>query len=267
MTADFFDCAELLLNQGHGAPTAWGNLGDWSRAVDYPSACAALARRLADAVELRAADRVLDLGFGMGEQLRLWQQHYGVTQLIGLNPSRSQLDYALARVDAGYSLHRAGAEQLTEYCEPRSRSVVLALDCAYHFPDRAQVFADICRSLQPGGRLALTDLLLPDRKVGSVARLALRGLCRASHIPVENMQSWAQYRAQLLQLGFLEPRMQDLSAQVFAPFARWWRGYRRQVPRGSRRKFDLSAAALNWLTRQDQLRYALITARVQGVGS
>jgi cyclopropane fatty-acyl-phospholipid synthase-like methyltransferase len=50
----------------------------------YPEACQTLATHLADRLQLKSNDRVLDLGCGQGASLLLWQQHYHVQQLCAV---------------------------------------------------------------------------------------------------------------------------------------------------------------------------------------
>ncbi|WP_420427405.1 SAM-dependent methyltransferase [Algiphilus sp.] len=262
MSRERFDTAEKALNAVSGHDTVWSNFGYWPHARHYPEAAEALARQLADAAGLQAADRVLDLGCGMGEQLRLWHRAYGVRQLTGVNPSASQNAVARAHPEAeAYTVLDARAEDALPLPAPAVFDKVIALDCAYHFASRAEVLRKVAKQLAPGGRFALTDLYLP-RPPGLAERVALRGLCRLSHIPYANLHQRDAYRAELEVEGLVLERFDDITDAVLAGFARWWRatGRHQRMPARDRRKFATTAAVIARTAARHCLGYALIVA-------
>ncbi|MHA7833703.1 MAG: class I SAM-dependent methyltransferase, partial [Algiphilus sp.] len=263
-----FDTAEKALNAVSGHDTVWSNFGYWPHARHYPGAAEALARRLADAVGLSATDRVLDLGFGMGEQLCLWHRAYGVRQLTGINPSASQNAVARAHPStSGFALLHARAEDALPMRGDKTFDKAIALDCAYHFAPRAGVLRRLATQLVPGGQLALSDLYLP-RPPDLAERVALRGLCRLSHIPYANLHQRDAYRAELEAAGLVLQRFEDMTDAVLAGFARWWRatGRHLRMPARDRRKFATTAAAIARATARQSLGYALIVAARPPVG-
>ncbi len=264
MAREFFDTAELLLNHAAGQDTAWSNFGDWSQARDYPQACEALARRLADAAQLQGCDVVLDLGFGMGQQLALWRQAYAVQTLIGLNPSLSQCEEAERRGFArGYSLHTAEAEDWARCVGSARFDKILALDCAYHFRQREHLLAALAARLKPSGLIAWTDLHLAPGRANRVLHWQRRAVCAACRIPAENLMDLPSYQGALKAAGLELLQQQDLTADVLHGFARWWPEFARQrkLPWRRRLKYDLTAAALTLLEGRDGLRYSLFLAR------
>ncbi len=269
--AEFHDLAERALNLEAGGATAWGNFGDWSAAQSYPDACRALAERLADAAGLVAGDRVMDLGFGCGDQLLLWIESRGVRQLCGLNPSRSQTALAQARLrERGHpalagALRCAPAESLARQDWPWAPDLILALDCAYHFRDRRAFLRRAAAQLPAGGRLAMTDLVLA-RPPRGAERPALRLAAAASRIPMANLCSAEQLREDWVAAGFDCLPWQDLTAPVLDGFAAWYPRYRRRLDAAQTRaqrwtKFDVTAAALRWNARHGLLRYQLCVGR------
>ncbi|MEH6789842.1 hypothetical protein [Parasphingorhabdus sp.] len=276
MRREFHDLAELALNQ---EGQAWGNLGYWQTATDYSNACCALARILGEEAGLNSQSIVFDAGFGCGDQLLLWQNHFRVARVGGVNLSFSQTDYAKAMLDkAGFGIGAANIVQgniddpeawklAADYTAP---SHVLALDCAYHFPSKV-VFLQLARHhLARSGRLALTDFVLcsgPD--AGFLAPRLLRGMLRLSHIPAANLVHPEQYRHQLQEAGFGKIRMTDISEQVMLGFALFTKSrLRDQMPadirkgprRSSRLKYWLTGHFLQWAHRRSLLRYVLISA-------
>jgi len=263
VSREFFDTAERGLNAESDHATAWSNLGYWRNAPRYPDAAKALARLLADAVALAPEDRVLDLGFGMGEQLRLWHAQYSVRSLIGVNPSASQNAVARSQpgVD-GFQLLQTRVEDALPLPDAPPFDKVLALDCAYHFAPRAPTLQAIAASLAPGGCLGLTDLYLP-RPPGLAAAARLRGMCALSRIPYPNLMGQEAYRRQLAEAGLELQRFEDITADVFAPFARWWRTYAQQhrLPLRDRLKFAATARFLAEAAARETLGYALVVAK------
>lgn len=263
MSREVFDTAERALNAESGHTTVWSNLGYWRDQSQYPKAAEALARLLADAVDLGAQDAVLDLGFGMGEQLRLWRQAYDVQTLHGVNPSASQ--NAVARqcvADADYQLSEGLAETVLPLPGAPAFSKVLMLDCAYHFMSRATVLGRLRGHLTPDARVGLTDLYLP-RAPSAAEAMALRGMCALSRIPYGNLLSREAYCQQLVQAGLRVQRFTDITAEVFAPFAAWWRRYgaRHGFPLRDRLKFATTARFIAAAARRATLGYALVVAR------
>lgn len=262
MSKDFFDTAELALNAPQD--TAWGNFGYWNEAEEFADAGADLARIVADAIELGADDHLLDLGFGMGEQLRLWHREYALTRLTGLNPSRSQVEFAQSRLPAAdYALHCLGAEALAQVEISPPLSKALALDCAYHFPQREQVFAEVARRLPSGGLFGWTDLYLPPRELTMGRRAKLTAICATAKIPRENLVTLDDYSAMLERAGLELVEQDDLSDAVLAPFALWWRcsEVQHRLSRRHRLKYDLTAQVVESAAMDDLFRYGLFVAR------
>ncbi len=170
-TSDFYDLSERLLNSGDAY---WGNLGYWKVGDDYSAACEGLARQLATAVNLNQDSRILDAGFGCGDQLLLWLKDYNIQLLCGINYSASQtvlakqrlkqfefrqfeLRQSQANTDGTHLISSENIFQgdvadlkngLAVVCNEsdidsrKDINTILALDCAYHFPFRKNFFND-----------------------------------------------------------------------------------------------------------------------------
>ena len=265
MNKEFFDTADLCLNHEVKPPTAWGNLGYWRAASTYPQACAALAAVLADKAQLKEQDSVLDLGFGMGQQLLLWQQQYGIKELHGLNPSLSQCQYAQRFLPRqGFHLHCSTAEDWLLKSDRTHRfDKIVAVDSAYHFQRRNEVFAALSDSMHDNSLFVWTDLLLPVKQQKLPAELTLQLFCRACRIPRANLNTLPQTQQQLAQAGLQLLLHEDLTDQVFLPFAQWWKAYaqRQSLQRKQRLKYDITAAALRYAQSNNLLSYGLFVAR------
>ncbi|MEL6875501.1 MAG: class I SAM-dependent methyltransferase, partial [Pseudomonadota bacterium] len=266
---EFHDLAEIALNSNG---EAWGNLGYWKEETEYSAACAALARLLGDAVQLDTESVIMDAGFGCGDQLLMWLDHYHIAGLYGVNNSHSQTAFARQRLtETG---HGQIADQLHEgdVNDPAhwdfgtgtpSVNRVIALDCAYHFPDRERFWQQTARALQPGGRVGVTDLILTDHyHQGGVGSLVLRAMLKASRIPSQNMIGEKEYIRSMEQAGLEQIELQDISSDVLPAFGKWWQTYQRtaRLPWSGRLKYGITARFLDWAWRKNLLRYQLVTA-------
>jgi microcystin synthetase protein McyJ len=248
-----------LLNSGFSGST-WGNLGLWTNtSQSYPSACQALAVKLAECAQLKPGCSVLDVGFGYGDQLLVWKQRFGVGRITGLETDPAGVTEARCKL-AGFadvSLHLdTGNLELPQ----AHYDSVMALDCAYHFAPRSAFFALALHSLHPGGVLALTDIVVADG-ASSAQHARLAKVCR---IPLENLLTQQTYRRALTDLGFCNVRFEALDEEVLRGFSRFALGLLRR--RGTAAlsagglKILVTAAIATWLGRKQKIHYMLVSA-------
>ncbi|WP_373492519.1 cyclopropane-fatty-acyl-phospholipid synthase family protein [Parasphingorhabdus sp.] len=274
--SEFHDLAELALNR---EGQSWGNLGYWEASSDYSDACRALALKLGEQAGLDQQSNLFDAGFGCGDQLLLWFEHFRVVKLRGVNLSQSQTAYAKAKLaEAGFPEAAAGLVQadITETAAWQaalggdSPSHVLALDCAYHFDSRVNFFNLAQHHLAPAGRLVLTDFMLADQHHrGSLAHWLLRWMLRSSHIAEANIVHRDGYEQQLEASGFSDIRIIDISDHVMPGLAGAIRAFRQAgTSAGSARKlgwsglikYRVTGRFLKWAYHRSILRYCLISA-------
>lgn len=272
--SEFHDLGEIALNEGD---EAWGNLGYWEDESEYSASCSALARLLGDAAELDSSSIVMDAGFGCGDQLLLWRDHYKVTQIFGINYSQSQTELAKGRLqDAGSKFTPDLASPQLQYgdvTDPRTWDFdyiggrpdrVLALDCAYHFPSRFEFWKLSEKYLQPHGKVTITDFMLSNNhQPTSLNHRLLQWMLARSQIPTANMITEKTYVEQMRQAGFEHVVILDISEPVMPGFSKWWRRYRKEtdgqkLPWRSRLKYGMTAWFLDWAWRKQVLRYCLI---------
>lgn len=274
--AEFHDLAELALNRDG---QSWGNLGYWQTADDYSAACRDLALKLGELAGLSRHSTIFDAGFGCGDQLLLWLEHFHVARVCGVNLSRSQTAYARTRlIAAGYpdvaaALLRGDVSDPRGWAEALDRQEpdhVIALDSAYHFRDRRRFFALTQQHLAPAGRLSLTDFVLTnDHGTVSFSHRLLRWMLKLSHIPETNIVDLDRYELQLQEAGFDNVQVIDISEQVMPGLAQFIRDLRQDnvVARDDRKlawsgwiKYRLTGRFLEWAFRRSVLRYYLISA-------
>ena len=255
-TSEFYDLSERLLNSGDAY---WGNLGYWQAGDDYSMACEGLARQLATAVNLNQDSRILDVGFGCGDQLLLWLKDYNIQFLCGINYSVSQTVLAKQRLKqfelSQFELSQSQANTdgaslsssdnifqgdvadlkngLAVAC--KNINTILALDCAYHFPSRKNFFDDSFQILKSSATanqdnngikasaacIGLTDIVLANAPLSWGKRMLLNIMLSASRIPQDNIVTLAKYKDQLKQAGFDCIASEDISEFVFEPFGNW----------------------------------------------
>jgi len=249
------------LNHGHG--TLWGNLGDWSHTSEYVEAAQALAWRLGKAAGLGPGHRMVDLGSGAGDQLRMWVQAFGVERVtaVELNPGLARR--AAERVTAWgleSCISVVVGEATRAFWTDTAVDRVVALDSAYFFESRESFLRRCGSALRPRGVLALTDLLLgdgvPARMAGAVAPLF--------GVPRGDFLTEPRYRALLTEHGFDDIQVDDCTDEVLGGFSRWIRGggHRRgQAPALTTRiGLSITGRAAGFLAGPTGLRYVVTTA-------
>lgn len=269
--SEFHDLAELALNS---ANQSWGNLGYWEQETSYSDANRALANILGQEARLKSDSRVFDAGFGCGDQLLLWLEHFDVTAVCGVNLSQSQTRRAkqiLSEAGFGSSAAAIGVGDATDpeswarAMQSSSIDCVLALDCVYHFPDRERFFRLAAGNLNHAGTISLTDFMLADDFDTAGWRAGpLALMLRLSKIKRSNLVIRKAYHRQLEAAGFAEIEMTDISSHVMPCFGAWLRAYRRQNPgRMSAQnwlKYRVTGWFLHWAYRNNILRYSVIRA-------
>lgn len=220
----------LAAHNNLGQDTLYLNMGYWREATSYDQACEALAVLLAERAGFERGDRVVDAGTGYGDQDLLWARRYAVS-IAGFNVNAAQVAVArdrIARAGLSGAIDLVARSALATGLDDGSADRVVALESAFHFPDRRQFFAEAARLLRPGGTIALADLVVARgasrRLVDRVGR-AVAG--RFWQIPRENLITVDEYRGQLEAAGFAEVAVEPVSEHVFAPFGAYAR--RRQA--------------------------------------
>jgi ubiquinone/menaquinone biosynthesis C-methylase UbiE len=118
-------------------------------------------RFVADLVELRPGETVLDVGCGTGTQALIAKEAVGAAgRVCGIEPSLKMIAYArrkAARRGLVVDLQPGVIEQL-DYPD-QSFEVIFCLIVMHHLPDetKLQGLKEMARVLKPGGRLLVVD--------------------------------------------------------------------------------------------------------------
>ena len=135
-------------------------------AEDYARAAEKLCRLMCDAAGIREGLRVLDVGCGFGGTIASINERFAEMELVGVNIDPRQLERAAQIQPCGNNRLRWVQSDACDLSLPdNSFDVVMAVECIFHFPDRAKFFAEAARVLVDGGVLAICDFIPPARVV------------------------------------------------------------------------------------------------------
>jgi arsenite methyltransferase len=155
-----------------GGPSSLVNILDLSKALDYSEKDLSLAPGEANLglgcgnpmsrVELKPGETVLDLGSGAGFDAFLAAQRVGKSgKVIGVDMTHEMIEKA--RINAE-KLNISNVEfrlgEIEKLPVPDSSVDVVISNCVINLsPDKSMVFKEIHRTLRPGGRIIISDIL------------------------------------------------------------------------------------------------------------
>lgn len=170
----------------------------------------ALAARLG----LRAGERVLDVGCGVGGPMRAIARLTGA-RIDGVNTNVGQLA-RLARHTEREGLtalcRGVHGDFMRLPCPDASYDAAYAIEATCHAPDRKIVFGEVARALVPGGRFGGYEWVVTDRYDAEDPRhreLAAR-ICRGNGLP--RLTDARDVEQALVHAGFVDVELRDVAA-------------------------------------------------------
>lgn len=263
----------------------WGehlHHGLWTTGDESPGEAAlALVDLVADRAGVGAGTRVCDVGSGYGAVARRLAGRGA--RVTGLTVSEAQYRHATRSHGAG--AHGPGAPEagvvaprfllrdwLANGLPDGSFDAVIAIESLSHM-DAERAVAEAYRVLRPGGRLVACVWLAAESPEPWEVRHLLRPICDEGRLP--GLPAASDYGRWLGEVGFVEPRLEDVSSRV----ARTWEVVARRVGgallrpsswrylldgRNTERVFALSVLRLLAAFRTGAMRYGILEARRAG---
>ncbi|KAJ3281100.1 hypothetical protein HK104_000217 [Borealophlyctis nickersoniae] len=264
----------------------WLNMGFWKDTTEFPEACRALAKLVADNARIENGCRIMDFGYGCGDQDLFICDSYPPSTVVGVTSERIQARVAHRRIEkAGYAdrvhLYVGDAidpstwRSVLKDASPPSDLVsdgrfdaVMSLDSCYHYKTRFSFFALASSLLRPGGRLSCTDIILGSGNMSAATRLSLRAGLAVAGVPWENIVSETDYKKSAKEAGFSEVDVEDISENVFPGLRNFLHRQRADVgglvdTNRKWRQYMGTSKLLSWVHKNKLLRFVLVSARKQ----
>jgi cyclopropane fatty-acyl-phospholipid synthase-like methyltransferase len=133
----------------------------------------------ADIAGVRAGDRVLDAGCGIGGSARWLAEERGAI-VVGITPVQSQIDRA-RQFAADHALGDRVRFEARDYVATgypeASFEVAWAMESLCHAPDKAAFYREMHRVLAPGGRLVVAEYMRTRRDIAAADERRMRQWC------------------------------------------------------------------------------------------
>ena len=201
----------------------WGLWSDTTQELD--DAALALIMHLSQLAELGPDTKLLDVGFGFGDQLIDWCNHAHLGSAEGLNicPEQTAITRKrLAKAGLADRVHvQVGDATALPFAEA-SFDAVTAVECAFHFHNRQRFFQQAGRVLKEGGRLVLADFIGIDRP-GRRQRFAQTIASNAWRFAPGSFCSQDEYYVMLERAGFQQITIERVTNRVIPPGMRYAR--------------------------------------------
>ena len=244
----------------------WLNLGLWEGRGDSVEAEDAVVRLASVlAAELPSDSDIVDVANGLGAQDLVVRSVAQPRNLVAVNITESQLRSGRARLDEA-SATPVVADATRLPLANDSADGIISIEAAFHFPSRQHFFAEARRVLRPGGVLSMSDVSA-ERSHTLSLREGVAGLTnlRVWGIRRRSLMSADQIETALVDAGFVDVRVQDVSPRVFFPAIRFFRERLRtdrEGPLAYRWGSGILLRQWELLATRDVMRYLLVRAEV-----
>jgi len=235
----------------------WSQLSDFYRGTDFlnfgyfepdtkdqKEACENLMEKLLACIANKSGN-ILDVACGKGATTAYLLRHYKPQDVVGINISDQQLDFA-RRNAPGVTFINMSATEMD--FPDNSFDNIICVEAIFHFVTRLDFLASALRLLKPGGAIVFTDILM-----------SWEGENRRERRSTENyVADLETYRTLINGLGFTSVEVEDITEQS------WRRHYHYVVQyihemflRGDINREQLASGLHNTYERVPDLKYYL----------
>ncbi len=277
--APYFD--DLLARLAAGDPDAtaafgrhvhWGYWPDpaaaTGTAADYAAAAERLCRIVCDAAGVRDGMRVLDVGCGLGGTVASLDERFTGMDLLGVNLDPRQVAWASEKVTGrpGNRVRFMVGDACALDVPAGAFDAVLAVECVFHFPSRADFLRGAAAALKPGGTLALSDFVPPASAVEALAKYdpAADAATRATYGRIDVNCPVESYRALAAAAGLELLGTQDITAGTLPTYGFLQSDFRGRPDKRTARVHGKATARLEAACRLDVLTYTVLAFRKRG---
>jgi tocopherol O-methyltransferase len=230
----------------------------------------ALADLVAARLAAAAGGRVADIGCGYGKTAARFADKLGLS-VTGFTLSQEQA--RVARVRPGPLTFHV-RDWLQNGMSDGSFDHAYAIESTEHIADKGRLFAEVARTLKPGGRFVVCAWLSQDRPSRWRVRHLLEPICREGRLP--GMGTRGEYEQWAAAAGLRLTHYEDVSRQVRRTWTIVTRRvlgklatasrYRRYLLGGEQqhRQFALSLPRLILAYRTGAMRYGVFTFELPG---
>jgi cyclopropane fatty-acyl-phospholipid synthase-like methyltransferase len=180
-------------------------------------------RVLADRVQLKPGERVLDAGCGVGGS-SLWLAKERGVDVVGITLAARQVEKARGYAGRRGLTHRVHFEVADFTATPfpdASFDVVWAVESLCHAARKADFYQEAARVLRPGGRVVVADFVRAGRPLDATGERLLHEWLTGWAVP--DIDTPGEHTEHLAAAGFVDTRLDDVTAHTRPSLRRLYR--------------------------------------------